>query len=366
MKIAATKWAAYTASLAKINQTAARKMEEFAAKNGLENRKALIDYAMALVQKYSEGSAELACQMYDAIARMQGANVKDAEQAEIADYGEVARSVNGTLKQSPDGRLLGDSVGRLVKRAGADTMLKNAKRDRAEFAWIPSGDSCAFCSMIASRGWQRASEKTIQGDHAEHIHANCQCEFAIRFTPELDVAGYEPEKLREEYDAAEGATPKEKINALRREIYKEKESGAISGARNPYGKDAEKHAELYYTEIRGRKTDVVKIAKTSGLSEDEVNEIKNYIFNEKHDLGGTEAEQFAPDYMMAESWRRLQEGKPEKHDLTLLKHEKMEKELVAKGLSQEEAHMQTSRIYNYAKEAAEYYDKIKKYKKDRP
>lgn len=50
-------------------------------------------------------------------------------------------------------------VSRLVKRAGADTTLKNAQRDGAEFAWVPHGDSCAFCLTLASRGWQRASQR---------------------------------------------------------------------------------------------------------------------------------------------------------------------------------------------------------------
>ena len=217
MKIAPTKWKAYTASLAMINSRAAREMLAFAGRNGLNDRKKLIDYGMALVQKYGEGSAELACEMYDAIARLQKARVPAAKPADIPDYGEVARSVNGTLKQSPDGKLLGDAVSRLVKQVGADTMLKNARRDRAEFAWIPSGDACPFCAMIASNGWQRATRQTVSGDHADHIHANCQCEFAIRFTSELDVSGYEPEKLREEWDNAEGTTQAEKLNSMRRE-----------------------------------------------------------------------------------------------------------------------------------------------------
>jgi hypothetical protein len=68
--------------------------------------------------------------------------------------------------------------------------------------------------------------------------------------------------------------------------------------------------------------------------------------------------------MMAESWQRLTEGKPEKHDITLLKHELMEKQLIEKGLSQEEAHLQTSKKYNYSKEAGEYYAKIDKFKKE--
>lgn len=138
-------------------------------------------------------------------------------------------------------------------------------------------------------------------------------------------------------------------------------SGAISGARNPYGGKAKEHADKYYGLVRSMKTDVSKIAKVSGFSEIEVQKVKDYIFNEKHDLGGEEPVMFAPDYMMAESWQRLILGKTEPHDLTLLKHELKEIELIKCGLSQSEAHLLTSKEYNYSKEAAEFYDKIKKY-----
>lgn len=141
-------------------------------------------------------------------------------------------------------------------------------------------------------------------------------------------------------------------------------SGAVSGARNPNGNAAKDHAERYYGLVRSMKTDVPKIAKSTGYSEEQIQEIKNFIFLDKHDLGGPEPEYFAPDYMMAESWRRLIDGKPESHDLTLLKHEIKEKELIGQGYSQDEAHRLTSAEYNYSKEASKFYAKIKKYKKE--
>jgi SPP1 gp7 family putative phage head morphogenesis protein len=141
-------------------------------------------------------------------------------------------------------------------------------------------------------------------------------------------------------------------------------SGAVSGARNPLGKKAKEHANRYYGLVRSMKTDVAKISKATGISEEDVQSVKNFIFLDKHDLGGKELEYFEPDYMMAESWQRLVEGKPEKHDITLLKHEIMEKRLMEEGLSQEEAHLRTSQKYNYSKEAGEYYAKVEKYKKE--
>ncbi|PTL29013.1 hypothetical protein C7122_03945 [Lachnospiraceae bacterium oral taxon 096] len=70
--------------------------------------------------------------------------------------------------------------------------------------------------------------------------------------------------------------------------------------------------------------------------------------------------------MMAQSWQRLMQGKPESHDFTLINHEIiMEKDLMKKGLSQAEAHKKTSEVYNYGKEAEEFYGRIKKYKRKR-
>lgn len=139
-------------------------------------------------------------------------------------------------------------------------------------------------------------------------------------------------------------------------------SGAVSGARNPNSKEAREHAERYYGLVRSMKTDVARISETTGFAEEDIQTVKSYIFMEKHDLGGAELEYFAPDYMMAESWQRLIDGKPESHDITLLNHEIMERDLMKKGIPQDEAHIKASGKYNYAKEAGEYYAKIKKYK----
>ncbi len=81
------------------------------------------------------------------------------------------------------------------KLASADTLAKNALRDGAEWAWIPSGDTCPFCLMLASQGWVKASKKALKNGHCKHIHANCDCTYAVRFSHDTDVAGYDPDKL---------------------------------------------------------------------------------------------------------------------------------------------------------------------------
>ena len=114
-------------------------------------------------------------------------------------------------------------------RAGADTTLKNAIRDGAEWAWVPHGDTCPFCLTLASRGRQKASAKALKGGHAEHIHAHCNCEYAIRFGSNTTVAGYDPDKYREQYNAAGG-----NINAMRRAQYAENRDAINAQKRAAY------------------------------------------------------------------------------------------------------------------------------------
>lgn len=218
MVISTTDWTNYIQKLSKLSFIAGQLMRQYVVKNGMEDINALITYANALVIKYGEGSATLACQMYDAIAELQNATVAAAIPAEVATIGEVAKAINGSLKQSPTGQLLDTVVGRLVKQAGADTTIKNAIRDKAQFAWIPSGDTCAFCLALSSRGWQYASNKSLQNGHAEHIHSHCDCQYVIRFNKDMNVEGYDPDKYLEIYNSY-GGKPEDKINAMRRANY---------------------------------------------------------------------------------------------------------------------------------------------------
>ncbi len=240
MQITANAWNEYITRLSRLNQKAGQLMREYIGSHGTESTDDLIAYAYGLVTKYGEGSAELACQMYDALAEAANAGVPAAEPAEPADYGEVARMVNATKSQNPAN--LPNGVSRLVKRTGADTTLKNAVRDGAEWAWVPHGDTCPFCITLASNGWQKASSKVLKGGHAQHIHANCDCEFAIRFDHNTTVAGYDPEKYLKQYRDAGGdinkmrridyAARKDAINAQKRAAYAARKNFSVYSSLN--------------------------------------------------------------------------------------------------------------------------------------
>ena len=179
--------------------------------------------------------------MYDAIAMASGVAVPAALPASVPTVGEVAKTITGTLKTGND-NIVAESIGRLVKQTGVDTTMKNALRDGAEWAWIPSGDTCAFCITLASRGWQRASRDAIKNGHAEHIHANCDCTYAVRFDKKTNVAGYRPDEYRAMYENADGRTPTEKINAMRREFYADNAAEINAQKRDAYEKRKERES----------------------------------------------------------------------------------------------------------------------------
>ena len=227
MKITKSEWNKYTSMMSQLSNKASKEFENWVNQNGgweEIDRQLLLEVGYNIASKYSEGSSTLAAEMYDSIARAEKVNVPKAEPSDNLEFGEVAKAINGALKHSDNDEFVSSVVGRAVKQTGADTMLKNATRDQAEFAWIPSGDSCAFCLTLAANGWQRASKKTTNGGHADHIHTNCDCQFVIRFSKTTKVEGYNPEEYQKIYYDAEGTTSEQKINSIRKMLKAQKEA----------------------------------------------------------------------------------------------------------------------------------------------
>lgn len=237
-------WSIYVKKLSEIDVNASEKIANYISKidgfsfDDPKKMEALIEYAYGISTKYGEGAAALACEMYDAVALASDIYIDPAEPAETASFGEVAKAINGSSK-TKNPKIVSSAVGRLVKRTGADTTLKNGIRDGAEFAWIPNGDTCAFCITLASRGWQRASKSLMKSGHAQHIHANCDCTYAVRFNENTTYKGYDPAKYEDMYYDAplrEGETEsaKNRVNALRREFYKKNKEKINSQKRIAY------------------------------------------------------------------------------------------------------------------------------------
>ena len=230
-------------SLSKINTAAANQIKNFVERDLLNlseprDIQKFIKACYGVSTAYGEAAAAVACEAYDALGLAAGMILEPAIPAEVATMHEVAKAIEGTLKVSQNANELSGAVARYVKRAGQDTLLKNAYRDHAQAAWVPSGDTCAFCIMLASRGWEYVSKKAAQS-HAEHIHSNCDCTYAVRFDTSAKLKGYDPDKYYQQYKDAEGSTTEEKLNSMRRRYYAENKEQILAQKADAYAKRME-------------------------------------------------------------------------------------------------------------------------------
>lgn len=71
--------------------------------------------------------------------------------------------------------MVSGSVSRLALNVGRDTIQEQVKRDPKALGWsrVTSGDACAFCAMLASRG-PVYKEDTV--DFESHDHCSCGSE----------------------------------------------------------------------------------------------------------------------------------------------------------------------------------------------
>ena len=240
MNLSSKQYKKFANTMSKLSNAAQVEMHNWIIANGGYQAiqfEAAIAEAYAIATKYGEASAALSALMYDAIADVSGAAVPVATVAQTATLEEVSKAIYGASTFSQNDDYISGVVGRLVKQAGADTTLQNAKRDGAQFAWISFGDTCAYCELLSANGWQNATAKTIKGDHAEHIHANCDCQFMIRFDSESTVEGYHPNTSL--YSETEGRTMEEKANAIRRQNYAKNKDEINAQKRITYAKRTE-------------------------------------------------------------------------------------------------------------------------------
>lgn len=134
-------------------------------------------------------------------------------------------------------------------------------------------------------------------------------------------------------------------------------AGALNNNNDPLFIRRNEHAERYYEEIRNRKPQYVinRLAKNADISKVVAKDVYEHVFVNKHMLGD-QWKRFDPDYDMAESFRRLLEGKDiQSHDIVMIKHEGLELTLMKQyNMTYEEAHETANRSYNYSEALKEF------------
>ena len=229
MIISDAEWVNFITKLKALDDMAAEEIKQYAISSGAFDEATqtytvtedLIQYAYAIATKYGEASAALSALLYDEEAALEGVSLPPAEVAPTASYRDVIQAIYGSHDFSPTLVVLGAAISRLVKLAGVDTTVKNAIRDRAQIAFVPHGDTCAYCIMLASSGWRTASDADLKDGHVAHCHGNCDCTYAVRHKKESFVKSYDPEKYAKIYRNADGDTEEERLNSMRRDFYAE-------------------------------------------------------------------------------------------------------------------------------------------------
>lgn len=157
----------------------------------------------ALLSAYADLSAARAAEFYDSARKAQSVrrkyravaeSLRDPKATEGAVRAIVEYAKNGDIERFRREAL--DRVDAEMRRAANECVAYNAGKDPAKprYARVPSGDSCPFCLMLASRGFTYASKAA-----AEHSHPHCDCR-AVPSFGSAEVRGYDPDGMRQRYD----------------------------------------------------------------------------------------------------------------------------------------------------------------------
>lgn len=141
-----------------------------------------------------------------------------------------------------------------------------------------------------------------------------------------------------------------------------KSTGALNNKNDPLGRKRARHAEQYYQELRNRKPGYVinRLVQNTGISQKAAKNIYEHVFINEHIFRDGSKKRFDSDYDMAESFRRILEGKNIKpHDIIMIKHENLELNLMRKyNMVYEDAHELTETKYNYAKSLVKFLEEM--------
>lgn len=107
---------------------------------------------------------------------------------------------------------LGLIADEMVKQFGRDTIIESARTNKRRFARVPAGShTCAFCLMLASRGFAYHS-RAAAGELGK-FHPDCDCQ--IVFQDDTTPEGYDPDVLYEQYASVHESGDDEKAVAAK-------------------------------------------------------------------------------------------------------------------------------------------------------
>lgn len=179
----------------------------------------IFDVAEGLIRQYG-GAASL--NAADFFERQTG--VGNALASEWIDLESLDQSIRYAIATARHDALddnplpeVGRNIARQTKNHAHQTMMDNARINRVKFARVPRGaKTCAFCMMLASRGYVYATKKTA-GEMMQ-FHNDCDCQIIAGVD---DIEGYDPESLQDQYlesrENSKGKSTKDILTQMRKD-----------------------------------------------------------------------------------------------------------------------------------------------------
>lgn len=164
----------------------------------------LFDAMEPFIVGSTDVAASLAAEFYDsvreqAVGERYGASPSSGYDQEATE-GAIRALLDGIVKGGTLEDIMGDLLDRAdweIKHAAGNCVIENADKDplSKRYARIPAGDeTCDFCLMLASRGFDYLSAKSAGADRRGHYHPNCDCRIVPGFDG-MEVEGYDPDEL---------------------------------------------------------------------------------------------------------------------------------------------------------------------------
>lgn len=189
-------------------------------------RDAFLELVPVLIDKYGAVAGTAAAEWYEFVRAGQVRGRYAAAVAAGIDpstaQGSVRFAAGHLFTENPQATVavLAGTLQRQITNQARRTVIDNVYRDPARPGWarVPQGaKTCAFCLMLASRGFAYHSRETA--GELNHYHDGCDCMAVPSWASKPEIAGYDPARLESMYlearNAANSGDPKAIAQSLR-------------------------------------------------------------------------------------------------------------------------------------------------------
>lgn len=181
-----------------------------------------IEYAAMLIEEYGGAAAQNAASLYTKASGIETKPFVSKVDIDALDSAVRYFVFNGTAASA---HALKQMVERQVKNSAHETMMESARKNGQRFARVPVGKTCAFCYMLASRGFEYYSEESAGKGRLHAFHDDCDCEI---IAGDDKIEGYDPDKMYQVYSDAYAAAKAEQATEIKRFYEIEREFGVHS------------------------------------------------------------------------------------------------------------------------------------------